>query len=271
MTQATALKALKEGYNIFLTGAAGSGKTFVLNKYIDYLKKERVGVAVTASTGIAATHMNGITIHSWCGMGIRNVLSDADLRTIGRNGMLRKRLKATKVLIIDEISMLHAHQLDMVDAICRRFLDRELPFGGLQVILCGDFFQLPPVMKKEEGEMRFVFSSTSWWMAGFKVCYLNEQHRQKGDKLIDVLNMIRNGKAGESEAKLLSSRLNASIDAAIRPTRLFSHNLDVDQVNDQELRRLKGNIKLYEMRSHGNEKLSSMLRDGCLAPETLRL
>lgn len=80
MTQKDALKALKLGYNIFLTGAAGSGKTFVLNKYIKYLKQENIGVAVTASTGIAATHMNGITIHAWSGMGVKEALQDSDFK-----------------------------------------------------------------------------------------------------------------------------------------------------------------------------------------------
>ena len=120
MTQQQALDILKLGHNIYLTGPAGSGKTFLLNKYIGFLKSKKVRVGVTASTGIAATHMNGVTIHSWSGLGIQDNLSDKDLNDFFIKKRYRlDRLIETKVLIIDEISMLHAHQLDLVDKICK--------------------------------------------------------------------------------------------------------------------------------------------------------
>jgi len=271
MTQSAALKALKLGYNIFLTGAAGSGKTFVLNKYIEYLKSNKVGVAITASTGIAATHLGGITIHAWSGLGVKEELKEGDFKKIGRNARVRKRLKSAKVLIIDEISMLHARQLDMVDAICRHFINKLLPFGGLQVVLCGDLFQLPPVEKDQNKEVKFVFSAKAWGQTGFKICYLNEQHRQKNDELAGVLNSIRGGKAGAREAQALSARISAALSGQVKPTRLFSHNQEVDQVNNLELAKLRGDIMIYDMRFQGNEKLVGMLKGGCLAPETLML
>lgn len=271
MTQQAALKALKLGYNIFLTGAAGSGKTFVLNKYIGYLKSNKVGVAITASTGIAATHLNGITIHAWSGLGVREELKEGDFKKIGRNARVRKRLKSAKVLIIDEVSMLHARQLDMVDAICRRFIDKLLPFGGLQVVLCGDLFQLPPIQKDPNKEVEFVFSAKAWGQAGFKICYLNEQHRQKNDELAEVLNSIRSGKISAREAQILSARIGAALSGQVKPTRLFSHNQEVDQINNLELAKLRGDIMIYDMRFQGNEKLVGMLKGGCLAPETLIL
>lgn len=270
MTQADALKALKLGYNVFLTGAAGSGKTFVLNKFIEHLKKQDIKVAVTASTGIAATHMNGITIHAWSGLWVLNSLTDAELKKIGRNARVKKRIKEAKVLIIDEVSMLHAYQLDMVDAICRRFLDRLKPFGGLQVVLCGDFFQLPPIQEKDV-PAQFVFAANVWTGAKFKVCYLNEQHRQKNDSLTGVLNAIRNGEVGEEERQALASRLQAVLVEEIKPTRLFSHNHDVNRVNNLELANLVGDVLVYEMRFHGDEYLVTALKNGCLAPETLSL
>jgi len=110
MKQATALDILKTGNNVFLTGSAGSGKTYTLNEYIHYLRARRVPVATTASTGIAATHMNGITIHSWSGIGIKDELSERDLANLSRKKILKDRLRETAVLIIDEISMLHAKQ-----------------------------------------------------------------------------------------------------------------------------------------------------------------
>lgn len=271
MTQANALKALKQGYNIFLTGAAGSGKTFVLNKYIEYLKKKRISVAVTASTGIAATHMNGITIHAWSGMGIRSILNEGDLKNIARNAKVRKRLRSAKVLIIDEVSMLHARQLDMVDMICRKFLYKHVPFGGLQVILCGDFFQLPPVTKNGEPPAEYVFASFAWRASGFKVCYLGEQHRQKSDELASVLNSIRTGEVGNREVDLLNTRLGAELAGWVSPTRLFSHNQEVDRVNNLEFAKLPGQAKLYEMRGTGHEQLIETIKAGCLAPESLYL
>lgn len=271
MTQADALKALKQGYNILLTGAAGSGKTFVLNKYIDYLKKQDINVAVTASTGIAATHMNGITIHAWSGMGVLDSLTETDFKKIGRNARVRKRIKAARVLIIDEVSMLHAHQLDMVDVICRRFLDRLKPFGGLQVVLCGDFFQLPPIKKNSSEPVQFVFDSNSWPSGKFKVCYLNEQHRQKNDGLTEILNSIRSGQVNDDHKQILLTRLQAVLVEEIKPTRLFTHNQEVDRVNNLELTKLVGDVAVYEMRLQGNEHLVMALKNGCLAPETLSL
>ena len=146
MTQAQALAIMKTGVNVYLTGSAGSGKTHTLREYIKWLGEHDIPVAITASTGIAATHMNGMTIHGWAGIGIREYITDADMDMIEQKQYLWKRFEKARVLIIDEVSMLHAHRLDMVERVCRRFKRSDAPFGGLQVILSGgDFFQLPPV------------------------------------------------------------------------------------------------------------------------------
>ena len=121
MTQASALDILKMGKNVFLTGSAGSGKTYVLNAYIKYLREHKVEVAVTASTGIAATHMGGMTIHAWSGMGIRSDISDYDIDQMESKKYLWDRFEKVHVLVIDEISMLSAHFLDNLDRICRSF------------------------------------------------------------------------------------------------------------------------------------------------------
>src|SRR5262245_40455119 len=115
MRQEQALHLLKMGKNVFLTGAAGSGKTYLLNQYIQYLKIHYVAVSVTASTGIAATHLQGTTIHAWSGMGVRHSLTEKDLEKMLTSSHIKRNYLKTKVLIIDEISMLHAYQLDMVD------------------------------------------------------------------------------------------------------------------------------------------------------------
>ncbi|NVN97414.1 AAA family ATPase, partial [Candidatus Nomurabacteria bacterium] len=150
MTQEQALKIMKTGVNIYLTGSAGSGKTYLLNQYIKYLEDHDIAVAVTASTGIAATHMNGMTIHGWSGIGVKSFMGEYELEQLEEKKYLWKRFDKARVLIIDEVSMLHGFQLDMIEKVCKRFKRSSKPFGGLQVILSGDFFQLPPVEKSKK-------------------------------------------------------------------------------------------------------------------------
>ena len=149
MTQDEALTIIKTGANVFLTGEPGSGKTHTVNTYVAYLNSCGIEPAITASTGIAATHIGGQTIHSWCGIGVRQSLDAYDLDAISGNRRIYNRIAAAKVLVIDEVSMLSASTLAMAEAVCREVRKgqprAEEPFGGLQVILVGDFFQLPPV------------------------------------------------------------------------------------------------------------------------------
>lgn len=271
MTQKEALDMLKLGHNIFLTGPAGSGKTYLLNQYIEYLKKYKISVGITASTGIAATHMSGITIHSWVGMGIRDSMSDGEIRELMKRPYLRNRLRQTKVLIIDEISMLHAHRLDLVDQICRIFRGNSAPFGGMQVIMCGDFFQLPPVSRKDEPPAEFVVSSDSWKEMRLKICYLEEQHRQDDRSFLRVLNDIRNNEVSEMTVEYLSERLDKDPEGYTRPTRLFTHNADVDAINQKHLEALTGDTHEYLMSWRGSFGLTEILKKSCLAPETLIL
>lgn len=141
MIQKEALAIIESGQSVLLTGAAGSGKTHLLRQVIVRAKQDGKHVAVTATTGLAATHLNGTTIHAWSGIGIADSVWPG---MIARMPASRKEtIKKADMLIIDEISMLHDYRLDMVDAILRSVRDSSEPFGGLQVILCGDFFQLP--------------------------------------------------------------------------------------------------------------------------------
>ena len=121
MKQNEALDILKMGVNVFLTGPAGSGKTYVLNDYFNFLKSKNVEVGITASTGIAATHIGGMTIHSWAGIGIKDSMSNSEIRDLFKKKHLGGRFKRTKVLVIDEVSMLHHFRLDMVDRVCKMF------------------------------------------------------------------------------------------------------------------------------------------------------
>ncbi|HAR99790.1 MAG: AAA ATPase [Candidatus Moranbacteria bacterium GW2011_GWC2_37_73] len=270
MKQKTALDILKLGHNVFLTGPAGSGKTYLLKQYIEYLKENSIGVAITASTGIAATHMNGQTIHSWSGMGISDTFTEEDYTKLKKRHYHKQRFATTSVLIIDEVSMLHAHQLDIINAICKKFKEPFSPFGGLQVILCGDFFQLPPVAKSGE-ESRFVIESAAWQEMAPKICYLEEQHRQEDGQMLKILNDIRNKSCNQKTLDLILSRQNKNIKNSVTPTKLFTHNINVDAINNLELKKIKEEARIFEMSSKGNEFVAAAVKKGCLAPETLFL
>ncbi|WP_180050215.1 MULTISPECIES: AAA family ATPase [unclassified Acinetobacter] len=270
MKQETALKLLKAGENVFLTGSAGAGKTYTLNQYINYLKARKVPVAITASTGIAATHMNGMTIHTWAGIGIKDFLSDADLKNMKERKYLKEHLENAQVLIIDEISMLHAKQLNLVNQVLKYFKDSDEAFGGIQVIVAGDFFQLPPVGKNDERNRdKFCFMSEAWVEAKFRVCYLTEQHRQGDDYLNDILNAIRAQSIDHQHIQALEHTRHQDIGDTF--TRLYTHNMDVDNINFKHLNEIETESKQFDAVCDGNEKLIETLKSSVRAPEILNL
>ncbi len=282
MLQSQALDILKMGKNVFLTGPAGSGKTFVINEYVKYLREHAVDVAVTASTGIAATHIGGMTIHSWSGLGIRDTLTDYDIDDLMERQYLYKRFNKTKVLIIDEVSMLHNFRLDLIEWICRQMKHSEKPFGGMQIILCGDFFQLPPVTRSgnvrftdepfgQTVESEFAYKSQSFLSSQFVVCYLEEQHRQKDNTYLGILNQIRENRVSSRTMELLKSRINVATDVSGNATRLYTHNIDVDAVNKKHLDLISATSKKFYMKSHGSGGLAETLKKSCLSPEELEL
>ena len=278
MIQREALDILKTGVNIFITGPAGSGKTHVVNQYIAYLREHGVPVGITASTGIAATHMGGMTIHSWSGIGVKDDLTEHDLESISEKAQLRKRMQETKVLIIDEVSMLHHFRLDLIDQVLKHVRKSEKPFGGVQVVLCGDFFQLPPVSRYGDRETHFIYRSKAWHDGTFTVCYLSENYRQVDDISLSILNEIRSGEVSDEAREHLRSRHNVRSELVddeglpmVESTRLYTHNADVDAINERELGKVNSPECIYEMRSTGRKPLVEGLKKSCLAPEILRL
>ncbi len=271
MTQNQALEILKTGRNVFVTGPAGSGKTHLINKYIAYLREHDIDAGITASTGIAATHMGGMTIHSWAGIGIAASLTQGDLESMFEKTYLTKRFSRVKVLIIDEVSMLHHFRFDLVNKVLQNMKGNAKPFGGVQLVLCGDFFQLPPVSRQGEPETHFIYSSESWKEARFTICYLSEQFRQKDDSVLSILHEIRKGDVSEGSRELLQSRFNVRT-TNFEPTRLFTHNADVDTLNESELNSLQSDEgTVYYMDTKGRDPLVATLKKSCLAPEVLRL
>ncbi|MFY9270117.1 MAG: helix-turn-helix domain-containing protein [Candidatus Manganitrophaceae bacterium] len=303
MKQSQALSILKTGANIFLTGEPGSGKTHTINEYVAYLRLLRIEPAITASTGIAATHIGGMTIHSWSGIGIKTNLDRHDLGKIASNKPIAKRVQRAKVLIIDEVSMLPPKTLSMIDAICREIKQSPEPFGGIQVVLVGDFFQLPPVgifsasKASERGRLhpalaesthrpmegatrapiideplsRFAYDSPAWERAKPIVCYLTEQYRQDDSDFLSLLSAIRRNAFGNDQLRHIETRKFERHTVPGGAPKLFSHNADVDCVNDEILAKLPGEPQVFTMSSQGLDPLAAALKKGCLSPERLSL
>ena len=280
MTQNEALAILKTGANVFLTGEPGSGKTHTVNQYVAYLREHSIEPAITASTGIAATHIGGYTVHSWSGIGVKRDLTPYDLDAIASNKRVWGRVRNTSVLIIDEVSMLSASTLEMVDAVCQEVRRERRPFGGLQVVLVGDFFQLPPVTKREEKNEeeiqllfdegpRFACDATAWGSLHLIPCYLSEQHRQEDKKFLDFLSAVRRAEVTPVHRALLKERFAGRAREGV--TELYSHNANVDTLNGEQLRKLPGTARQFQMGSWGSERLVAGLKRGCLSPEVLSL
>ena len=269
MTQGEALTILKTGANVYLTGEPGSGKTHTINEFVQWLRSCGIEPSVTAATGIAATHVAGMTLHSWSGIGIAEHLSRADVDRIASKEHVARRIAKAKVLIVEEISMLSATTFEMADKICREVRRENKPFGGLTVILVGDFFQLPPVSRRRE--VQFAYTSHVWRDLNLITCYLTEQYRQDDSEFLNVLSTIRLGEVEEMHRELLMTR---NVDVASLPhdvPKLFSHNADVDRINAGELAKLKGTMKKFYMTSRGKDSLVEGLKRGCLSPEVLEL
>lgn len=270
MKQAQALTVMLSGESVFLTGAPGAGKTFVLNEFIRRARRKGKDVAVTASTGIAATHIGGSTIHSWSGLGIRDFLGPRDRQQLAGNAKLVKRYNACDVLVIDEVSMLHGKRLDMVNEVCKLLRKSDKPFGGMQVILVGDLFQLPPV-SRDSDVMDFAHLSDAWRELSPKICYLNEQHRQTGDGLLELLEAMRSGELEDYHEGLLQERMGQRPEASNQVTRLYAHNVDIDTVNNRHLSALQEDTHEYEMVTKGSSAKVDQLKRSVLAPELLEL
>lgn len=294
--QKMALELAAKGYNIFLTGCAGTGKSFVLKHIIRHLQhRMHLSVEVTASTGIAAVPLGGTTVHRFSGIG----RGDDPLPIMLRRAYgVKDRWRETDVLIIDEISMTGKRLFDTLEYLgrivretpqTRKLGDR--PFGGLQLILCGDFMQLPPVHKKtDDHEDGFCFLAESWGKCIDAVVELTEIYRQEDDSFTQILNRMRVGKSRPSDI----TRLNATVGRPItfppgaekiRPTELHSTNARVRLINERELARLRETPHHYtsldrssvhaslppSTQSYHRYILKDFLEKGCMVPQKLQL
>lgn len=270
MKQEIAFGILKTGRNVFLTGSAGTGKTYLLNKYIKYLKERNISPAIVAPTGIAASHIKGMTIHSFFGIGIRENADDWFVDRLLQKEYLYNRLRKLKVLIIDEVSMVSPDLFFSMDKILRAFKLSDEPFGGVQVVLSGDFFQLPPVSRSVR-EIKFAWQTESWREADLKICYLQEKFRQSDGALINILDEIRSGQVSETSMEIFRSRYKKDLAGDFRAAKLYTHNVDVDRINFKELEALPDEMKNFDSWNKGSKKNIEKIFNSSLVVGELKL
>lgn len=276
--QQEAWNLMLSGKNIFLTGPAGTGKTLLISmfkKQFDPFKN----IAITSMTGVSAILLGGVTMHSYLGIGLGTGSAEELFTKVSKNYKAKKRWTSLHTLFIDEISMLSPDLFDKLDFIARKLRTplcvgefAEIPFGGIQLILAGDFLQLPVV----NGNDCFCFESNSWNSCIDKTICLNQIMRQSDLEFQQILNDIRFGNVTERARKLLTSRIGIELknNFGIKPTRIFTTNSDVDFINEQELDKLSNNdFYMYKMKVEIFDFVQNKEKyiKNSLAPEVLQL
>lgn len=224
---------VKSGENLFITGHAGTGKSYILNMLKNKFKK----LVVTSTTGIAAVNVKGQTIHSWAGVGICRYPVETVVKNILNKPTIRNQILKCEILAIDEISMLNIRVFEYIDKVLRLVREEDLPFGGIQLILFGDFFQLPPIEKEAE-ELHYCFESPVWSELNLKNILLKENHRQNEENFIKALSNMRTNSLTAEDTELLGSRnsdFKGKDSDILHPDvlRIFSTNEEADNYNQK--------------------------------------
>ena len=253
-----------EGKNIFVTGPGGSGKSMLIKKIYDHALENGKKIQVTALTGCATVllNCNAKTIYSWAGIGLGNAPAEKYIREIyTTKKMVRKAWIETDVLIVDEVSMLSQKIFELLDKIGKAIRRSPLPFGGLQLIFCGDFYQLPPVGNRDDIESKnFCFESMDWettFMLDNQI-ELIQIFRQTDKEYVDILNQIREGKIKNKTNIILSEMVGREIDKSliIEPTKIFPTRNKVDAINRTKMDMLTSSIMTYSMEFHRNLEIT---------------
>jgi hypothetical protein len=287
--QMLVLEEIMFGKNIFFTGSAGTGKSTLLKEIIRRLPRDTT--FITAATGVAATNIGGTTLHSFAGIGLGED-SKVNLATRVMSSRSAAWWKRAKVLIIDEVSMIDAELFDKLDFVARVVRGQNKPFGGIQLICSGDFFQLPPVRKRNQkskepksdgaannfstppgdADKLFCFESKAWSDTITCCIELKQVFRQKDMAFVRMLNQLRHGICTEDTTQFLMNCINKplNMDDDVEPTKLFTLNRDVDKINEERLDSIPAKGKLFKAKDRGEEPFLEQLKH-CVAPEDLKL
>jgi ATP-dependent DNA helicase PIF1 len=248
--QNEAYDAFKQGRNLLITGQAGTGKSHLIKKLVEYCNQMEKTVAITAMTGTASSIIGGKTIHSWGSLGIGNRDANYYSERILASWPKKTKWKKCRVLIIDEVSMLTAQFFELIEEVARNVRGSGRPFGGIQVILIGDFYQLPPVSKASDPQ-KFCFESERWEDVIDQKITLTEIIRQKEPAFQKVLSEVRVGRPSRETIDIIRSRVGVkpSTDTGILPTIIYSKREDVDKINEREFNKLTSDeILEYDVR-----------------------
>ncbi|XP_041981756.1 ATP-dependent DNA helicase PIF1 [Aricia agestis] len=266
--QKRVLDACVSGKNIFFTGSAGTGKSFLLKRIVAALPPDVT--MPTASTGVAACHIGGTTLHAFAGIGDGHGSIDHLCERATKSPLVAQKWRKCKHLIIDEISMVDGAYFEKLEAVARHVRRCDKPFGGIQLILCGDFLQLPPVVDKSKGDKKFCFQMPCWEKC-IELCFeLKQVHRQSDPEFISILNSIRIGRVTSEISERLINTAKQKIESdGILATRLCSHTNDSKTINNNKLRDLDGEEKLFSAQDSDNA--THLLDMQTIAPSKLVL
>lgn len=274
--QQKACMDILEGNNIFLSGPAGTGKSFVLNFLFEFFDNQSISYGKTATTGIAALNIGGSTIHSWAGMGLADTSVGNILKGVFRNKKALSRIRSAKYLFIDECSMISADFFGKLSAVLKIVTKVKQPFGGIKICLSGDFLQLPPVIKDELNEefdgRTYLFETDDWINGKFKTIYLKEIVRQKDDKeFAELLNEIRLGNI--TNIHKIKNRIGAKIKTpeGIKPVRILGYNAAVKSYNEKVLASLPGEEVTFTSLDSGENRHLETLDRNCPASKVITL
>jgi ATP-dependent exoDNAse (exonuclease V) alpha subunit len=232
------------GRNIFLTGPGGCGKSYLIKEIYQYYKKLGKDIALTSTTGISAIQIEGYTLHRYSGLGIAKEKKEELLEKALKNKRLIKRWKNIEILIIDEISMMDISFFIKLNFVIKGIRNSDLPFGGIILIMSGDFYQLQPV--KSYSGKKYIFELKLWKELNTYNIILEKSYRQSDLIFFNCLNNIRKGKPTIDDLNLLSSRVNITLDR--EPVKIFSTNYDVNLYNKQKYDQLIGQEYIYKMK-----------------------
>lgn len=234
------LDCVKSGKNVFFTGGAGTGKSFLIQKIIGVLPPDHT--YITASTGVAAFQIGGTTLHSFAGIGNGTAPISTCVELAKRKNVAVQWRKC-KHLIIDEVSMVDGNFFKRLEHVARTVRNNDKPFGGIQLILTGDFLQLPPVSKDDE--RRFAFETSAWARCVQLNIELTQVKRQSDQVLVEILNRLRMGRCTDEDSEVLKSTKSNVAREGIVPTKLCTHTEDVTLINKRELEKCEGEERRF--------------------------